>query len=239
MKKEESKVEVKTNQSQENEKKIDGSTYRKVENKKHKTGITIKRFILIVLFVVVILGLIIGIRWRMLYNIQQNYNYSIASDNWHYYSDSDTTIMNVYKKGSIWKMNTKQKNGEGNLTFWRDLSTNEAYVFYEEPLKKYSEDKSKTIINLPSSGLYTEEENTRLLMAATPTLWIGLEKYDGINCYVIGIENHKEYIDQSTGLLLATFDDNKQTRSVEYEFGKVTDEDVAKPDVSEYEYLEQ
>ena len=230
MKNEENNEEVKTNP---------GSRYRKVENKKHKTGITIKRFILIVLFVVLILVLIIGVRWRMLYNIQESYNNTTLLDNWHYYSDADSTIMNVYKKGSIWKMNTKQKNGDGNLTFWKDLRTGEAYVFYEEPLKKYTEDHSGMLLDLPQFGLATDDENDRVLMAAIPTWWIGFEKYDGKDCYVIKIESHKEYIDKETGLLLATFDNNKQTRSVEYEFGKVTDEDVAKPDLSEYEYLEQ
>ena len=58
MKNEENKEKVKTNP---------GSRYRKVENKKHKTGITIKRFILIVLLVILILGLIIAFRWKILF----------------------------------------------------------------------------------------------------------------------------------------------------------------------------
>lgn len=223
---------------EENKKSL-GSTYRKVENKKHKTGITVKRFFLIVLFVVIILALVIGVRWRLLYNMNESYKEAIQLDNWHYYSDADTTIMNVYKKGDIWKMNTRQKNGDGNITFWKNLATNESYVFYEEPVKKYQKDSISPVIGLPQCGLATDDENTRIIMASTPTWWIGFEKYDGKDCYVIKIENHKEYVDRQTGLLLATFDDNKQTRSVEYEFGKVTDEDVKKPDISEYESLEE
>lgn len=237
--KENMEKQVKKEESEVNNKKDKGSTYKIVKNKKHKTGITIKRFFLIVLFVVLLLGLIIGVRWRMLYNIQESYNNTTLLNNWHYYSDADTTIMNVYKKGSIWKMNVKQKNGDGNLTFWKDLRTDESYVFYEAPLKQYTESYDGMLLDLPQFGFATDDESDRLLIASIPNWWIGFEKYDGKDCYVIKIESHKEYIDKETGLLLATFDDNKQTRSVEYEFGKVTDEDIAKPDLSEYEYLEQ
>ncbi len=230
MKNEENKEEVKTNP---------GSRYRKVENKKHKTGITIKRFILIVLLVILILGLIIAFRWKILSNIQENYNKTTLLDNWYYYSETDSTIMKVYRKGSIWKMNTRQKNGDGNLTFWKDISTGEAYIFYEDPIKKYTEDKGGMVMDLPSSGIYTQEERTRVLMSATPTLWIGTANYNGIDSYIIEIGGHREYIDKQTGLLLATFEDNMPVRVVEYEIGSVFDSDVEKPDVSEYEYLEQ
>ena len=75
-------------------------------------------------------------------------------------------------------------------------------------------------------------------MAATPIMWIGTGEYDGKDCYTIKAEGHEEYIDKETGLLLAVFQDSKQIRSVEYEFGEVTDEDIAKPDSSQYEYME-
>ena len=132
--------EIKEVKKQEENKKVEevanGSTYRKVENKKHRTGITLKRFIFLVFAVVLVIILIIGIRWRILYNMQESYNETTLENNWHYYSDSEDTIMNVYRKGTIWKMNTRQKNGEGNLTFWRDTSTGESYVFFKNPIKK-------------------------------------------------------------------------------------------------------
>ena len=217
----------------------DSSKYKKLEDKKYKKGITLKRFILLVFAIVMILILIIGIRWKILYNMQEEYNVVSLKDNWHYCSDSEDTIMNVYRKGTIWKMNTKQKNGEGNLTFWKDISTGEAYIFYEDPIKKYTEDKGGMVMDLPSSGIYTQEERTRVLMSATPTLWIGTANYNGIDSYIIEIGGHREYIDKQTGLLLATFEDNMPVRVVEYEIGSVFDSDVEKPDVSEYEYLEQ
>lgn len=218
--------------------KKDESVYRKVENKKHPTGITIKRFIFLVFVFILIIGLVIGVRWRILYNISEKYDKVSLKDNWYYYSDSDSTIMNVYRKGTIWKMNTKQKNGDGNLTFWKDTSTGEAYVFYENPIKKYAIDEGGMITNLPTTSLDTNENNTRVLMATTPIIWIGTSKYDGIDCYTVKGQGHEEYIDKETGLLLAIFQDNKQIRSVEYKIGEVTDEDVAKPDLSQYEYME-
>ncbi len=214
-----------------------GSTYRKVENKKHRTGITLKRFIFLVFAIVLVIILIIGIRWRMLYNIDEIYNQSELKDNWHYYSDSESTIMNVYRKGNILKMNVRQKNGEGNLTFWKDASTGEGYVYYNEPIKKYANYEGGLVSDLPSSSLGTNDNNTRFLMSVTPNLWIGTGKYDNKDCYVLSIGEQKEYIDRETGLLLAVFEDNKQIRNVEYEFGEVTDEDVAKPDLSQYEYI--
>ena len=233
--------DVKKVKNQEENKKAEetpsGSTYRKVENKKHRTGITLKRFIFLVFAIVLVIILIIGIRWRMLYNMQERYNQSTLENNWHYYSDSEDTIMNVYRKGTIWKMNTRQKNGKGNLTFWIDISTGESYVFFENPIKKYKEDKGVFIPYLQPSSLSTNDNSTRILMAATPIMWIGTGEYDGKDCYTIKAEGHEEYIDKETGLLLAVFQDSKQIRNIEYEFGKVTDEDVAKPDLSQYEYL--
>lgn len=233
--------EVKEVKNQEENKKTEevanSSTYRKVENKKHRTGITLKRFIFLVFAVVLVIILIIGIRWRILYNMQESYKETTLENNWHYYSDSEDTIMNVYRKGTIWKVNTRQKNGEGNLTFWRDTSTGEAYVFFENPIKKYKEDEGGFISDLQPSSLSTNDNSTRILMAATPIMWIGTGEYDGKDCYTIKAEGHEEYIDKETGLLLAVFQDNKQIRNIEYEFGKVTDEDVAKPDLSQYEYL--
>ena len=230
--------ELKKENIEGKEEKQDGSVYRKVENKKHPTGITLKRFIFIVFAIVLIIGLIIGVRWRILYNIQESYDSVSIKDNWHYYSQTEDTIMNVYRKGTIYKMNMKQKNGEGNLTFWKDLKTGEAYTFWENPIKKYSIDQGGIITNLPTSQMYTTDEKTRLTMASMPVLWIGTDKYGEKDCYVINMMGYKDYIDKETGLFLASFVDNKPTRMVEYEFGEVTDEDVAKPDLSQYEYME-
>ena len=216
----------------------DSSKYKKLEDKKYKKGITLKRFILLVFAIVMILILIIGIRWRILYNMQEEYNVVSLKDNWHCCSDSEDTIMNIYRKGTIWKMNTKQKNGEGNLTFWKDTSTGESLIFYENPEKKYAKVENGFIPNLQPSSLDTNNNSTRILMAITPIVWIGTDKYDGKDCYTIKAEGHEEYIEKETGLLLAVFQDNKQIRSIEYEFGEVTDEDVAKPDLSQYEYME-
>ena len=111
MEKEKREIKKASNQEEDKrtEKVANGSTYRKVENKKHRTGITLKRFIFLVFAVVLVIILIIGIRWRILYNMQESYNETTLEDNWHYYSDSEDTIMNVYRKGTIWKMNTRQK----------------------------------------------------------------------------------------------------------------------------------
>lgn len=233
MKKEEQ--EKKEVENIECEKVETGSTYRKVENTKHRTGITLKRFIILVFVLVLIIGIIIGIRWRILYNIKESYNNTSLKNNWYYYSESEDTIMEIWRKGTTWKMNTRQKNGNGNVTFWKDTITDEAYVFFEGDVKKYSIDKGGMISNLPTVSLDTNDEKVRFLMAATPILWIGTDKYDGIDCYFIEMEGQKEYIDKETGLLLGIFQNNKQIRSVEYKFGEVTDEDVAKPDLSQYE----
>ena len=230
--------ELKKGKNETTGEKQDGSVYRKVENKKHPTGITLKRFIFLVFAIMILLILIIGIRWRILYNMQETYNKTALDDNWYYYSETEDTIMNVYRKGTIWKTNTRQKNGEGNLTFWKDTSTGESYVFFENPVKKYKEDNEIFTSILLTSSLSTNDNSTRILMAATPIMWIGTGEYDEKDCYTIKAEGHKEYIDKETGLLLAIFQDNKQIRSIEYKFGEVTDEDVAKPDLSQYEYLE-
>lgn len=236
MKKEEQ--EKKDVENLENEKVSEGSTYRKVENTKHKTGITLKKFIILVFVFVLVIALIIGIRWRILCNIRESYENISLKNNWYYYSESEDTIMEVWRKGTTWKMNTRQKKGNGNLTFWKDARTDEAYVFYEGDIKKYSVDKGGMISSLPTVSFDAEDEKTRLLIASMPMLWIGTGKYDNIDCYIVEIEGQKEYINKETGLVLGIFQNNKQIRSVEYKFGEVTDEDVAKPDLSKYEYIE-
>ena len=188
--------ELKKGKNETTGEKQDGLVYRKVENKKHPTGITLKRFIFLVFAIVLLIILIIGIRWRILYNMQETYNKTALDDNWYYYSETEYTIMNVYRKGTIWKTNTRQKNGEGNLTFWKDTSTGESYVFFENPVKKYKEDNEIFTSILLTSSLSTNDNSTRILMAATPIMWIGTGEYDGKDCYTIKAEGHKEYIDK-------------------------------------------
>ena len=86
--------------------------------------------------------------------------------------------------------------------------------------------------------MITDDSEQRVYLALLPLLWTGYGEYDGIDCYVLSIEGQKEYVDRETGLLLARFYNNKQKENIEYEFGEVTDEDIAKPDLSQYEYME-
>lgn len=211
----------------------------KVKTKREKKkGITLKRLIIFVFIVVMVIGLIIGVKWRILYNIQMLNEAKRIEREWYYHSEADSTIMDVYRKGSIYKTKLKQKGKDVALTYWENKQTGEAYVFFEKPTKKYQKAEGGIITDLPMMGYYTEDEKARILMAAMPNIIITTGKYGEKDCYIISGFDGKEYIEKDTGLVLATQHNNEETRKINYEFRTITDEEIAMPDINQYENIE-
>lgn len=209
------------------------------KNKKtKKKGITLKRLIIFIFVLVVVIGLIIGAKWRILYNIQELSEAKRNETQWYYHSESDTTIMDVYRKGDIYKTKLRQKGKDVALTYWENKQTGEAYVFFEKPTKKYQKAEGGIITDLPMTGYYTEDEKTRIFMAAMPNIIITIGKYGEKDCYIISGFDGKEYIEKDTGLVLATQHNNEETRKINYEFRTITDEEIAMPDINQYEIIE-
>ena len=76
------------------------------------------------------------------------------------------------------------------------------------------------------------------MIAAHPFMFIGIQNYNDIPCYNIRFDAVYEIIGKDTGLLLFSNDNNNMT-NIQYKFNTVTDEDVAKPDLSLYKLNEK
>ncbi len=114
----------------------------KKERQKMKTW---EKILVIILLVVLILYLIIAFRYYILINIEKENNVNLLKTNYYYSSESDNAMIECWRKDGIIKVNMKQKNREGDITFWSDNNTGEGYVFYNVE-KTYSENKGRNNI---------------------------------------------------------------------------------------------
>ena len=201
-----------------------------MEKKKMK----IWKKILIAITVVLAMYLIVTLyKYSVLTKI---YERNIASNNIsnrYYYSETDDTIIEFWQKDGLMKNHLKRKGNVGDIIMWEDSNTGEKYVFWNELEKIYQE--GGQVIGQFGSMFMTDESKVRLMMAAHPLMFVFPKNYDGKQCYCIKLFSIAEVIDKETGLTL--YDNNGGDRNLRYTFNTVTDEDVARPDLSEYEYI--
>ena len=199
------------------------------------------KFLHIIITIVVILIIVLLIlaisRFYILSKIQENNEFYEAQNNCYYYSETNNAIMEYWRKDSIMKLNIKYLSNNSDMTFWKNLDTNEDLIFYNSNEKTYSNSNGGMIERLPIGITFTENIGTRILMAINPTLYIGSKEYKGINCYYIKQFDYEEFIEKETGLILYNNYDN-DIRKINYTFNEVTDEDVQKPNIQEYTYKE-
>ncbi len=152
--------------------------------------------------------------------------------NRYYYSETDDQIDEFWQKDNLLKHHIKSKEKIGDMVTWEDTNTGEKYVFWNEPRKIYSEG-GQVFIN---ETVFTESESKfRLMEAANPLMFVYPQKYEDKQCYHITMFEVTEIIEKETGILLYT--NNGKNSTLHYSFNTVTDEDVAKPDVTEYELI--
>lgn len=209
----------------------------KVEETKEKKKMKLwKKTLIIIGIILIILLLIIFVRYQILTDIQQKNSESNLSKNCNYISKSDNTLIEYWRKDGIMKMNLKQINGIGDITFWKNTESGEALIFWNSPEKTYSVDKGGMIPSLPNSMIYITDNMARLSISANPMLYIGNKKYENKNCYNIKIDTNEEIIEKDTGLVL--YSSNGGKRTVKYDFNNVTDNDIEKPDTTQYKYID-
>lgn len=214
----------------ENEKR-DGREveYIKKYNKKMKVW---KKLLLIVLVLFIIyLGSVVY-KLSILTQISKKYKISDNNNNYYYYSISNDTLMEYFKKDGIIKMHLRQSRGNGDITFWKDSNTGEQLIFWNEA-KLYDKAEGGIIESAPFSAFDSTDFSSRIMIAAHPFMFIGIQNYNNIPCYNIRFDAVYEFIGKDTGLLLYS-NDNNNMRNIQYKFNTVTDEDVAKPDLSQY-----
>ncbi len=200
-----------------------------------------KKILIALLIIILILLIIVAIRWRIFYSINEKYDISNKSNNYYYQSTSKDTILTYWKKENINKLNCKQVNGEGNLTFWEDEKTGESFVFIEVN-KTYSRHNGFTVKSMPAIGFYVSpEERAKItfLFAINPFITLYSGTYEGKQCYIWGYSEAgngtKEWIEKDTGLVVYQETTKGEfSRKVEYSMNTVTDEDIKMPNIAEY-----
>ena len=193
-----------------------------------------KKIILAVLIIVVIL--VILFMWRLitLNNIKKLNEESIKISNIHYVEEEKNAIVEIWKKDDIVKENTIVINSDTNMTMWKDLNTDEGYTIFNNSNSYLI--GAETIATEPqANNIYLLDYNNTILLALNPMIKINTKEYDNKSCWYLKDRQEEVYIDKETGIVL--YNKNEQLGreiKLKYSINTVTDEDVAKPDLSDY-----
>lgn len=133
---------------------------------------------------------------------------SLSTENVYYISDSVNVVKSIDYKSANDELHLTNKS-EATLLPKTRLSLNIVnYLHFRTP------------VDMLSTLLTTSIQNVNL---------------DGKQCYLIKINNTERFISAETGLIVKFIDNNlNEVIDSYYEFGTVTDEDVAKPDTTGY-----
>ena len=196
-----------------------------------------KKRIALVVVIIVVLLLVVLFLWRLitLNNIKKLNEESIKISNIHYVREGNDSIVEVWKKDNIVKQNMNNISGSVNLTLWKNFENDEEYTLYNKE-KKYSSIGTEIISNeLQANHIYLLDYNNTIILALNPMVKIRTKEYDNKSCWYLKNGQEEVYIDKETGIVLY----NKSEQSgreikLKYSINTVTDEDVAKPDLSDY-----
>ena len=214
-----------------NKQKRDGREidYIKKYNKKMKIW---KKLLLIAFALFAIYAISVLYKLSILNKIAEKNEESNNIQNYYYYSISNDTLIEYFRKDGIMKMHARQARGNGDITFWKDSNTGEQLIFWNES-KLYDKAEGGILESMPSGMFTSIDSTTNIMMAIHPFVFIGTQKYNDIECYNIKFNTVYEVISKDTGLLLYSNEENHM-RNIQYKFNTVTDDDVAKPDLSKY-----
>ena len=196
-----------------------------------------KKRIALVVVIIVVLLLVVLFLWRLitLNNIKKLNEESIKISNIHYVREGNDSIVEVWKKDNIVKQNMNNISGSVNLTLWKNFKNDEEYTLYNNE-KKYSSIGTEIISNeLQANHIYLLDYNNTIILALNPMVKIRTKEYDNKSCWYLKDRQEEVYIDKETGIVL--YNKNEQLGreiKLKYSINTVTDEDVAKPDLSDY-----
>ncbi len=109
----------------------------------------------------------------------------------------------------------------------------ELHLVNDSSLKNESLAKKRLSIDISNHTLILHTFFKKLLFSIITD--IQNVELNGNKCYLIKMQNSENFIDADTGLILKFIDNNENiVTDYHYEFGTVTDEDVAKPDTTGY-----
>ena len=104
----------------------------------------------IILLIVLVIFLVVACRYYALLDVAEENNINLTKTNYYYCSESNDIIIECWRKDGIVKINMKQINRDGDITFWKDTNTGEEYVFYNT-VKEYSKNNGGILGSRPSS----------------------------------------------------------------------------------------
>lgn len=214
-----------------------------------------KALILIICIIIIILAIIFN-RYHILIKLNKlNTEKSNEITNIYYTKEDDNHIVNTWRKDNLLKEVDTSKTTGKSICHWKDLTTGENY-FIHEATNTYSVlSNGLPSKNLPLSLFMNGIDDFEIAIrsAINPFISITSIKYENKDCYKIKetrtVENCDRNIiyEKDTGFLLVdtllSKQENQQWQSekikYEYKIGIVTDEDVSKPDLTQYTLQQQ
>lgn len=196
-----------------------------------------KKIILAVLIIVVILVLLFMWRLITLNNIKKLNEESIKISNIYYVEESGSTIEEFWKKDDIIKEKINSGLNNSDMTFWKNSNTNEEYTIFESS-NTYLIGAEGMAYEPQANNIYLLDNNNIIILALNPMIKINTKEYDNKSCWYLKDRQEEVYIDKETGIVL--YNKNEQLGQeikLKYSINTVTDEDVAKPDLSEYKNM--
>ena len=193
-----------------------------------------KKIILAVLIIVVILVLLFMWRLITLNNIKKLNEESIKISNIYYVEESGSTIEEFWKKDDIIKEKINSGLNNFDMTFWKNSNTNEEYTIFESS-NTYLIGAEGMAYEPQANNIYLLDYNNTIILALNPMVKIRTKEYDNKSCWYLKNGQEEVYIDKETGIVL--YNKNEQLGreiKLKYSINTVTDEDVAKPDLSDY-----
>ena len=168
-------------------------------------------------------------------NIKKLNEESIKISNIHYVREGNDSLVEVWKKDNIVKQNMNNISGSVNLTLWKNFENDEEYTLYNNE-KKYSSIGTEIISNeLQANNIYLLDYNNTIILALNPMVKIRTKEYDNKSCWYLKNGQEEVYIDKETGIVLYNKSEQLGREiKLKYSINTVTDEDVAKPDLSDY-----
>lgn len=248
------KEELNISYSLDTEKEV--NYMKKLNGKMKRLQLWKKIAIIMITILIILLGMVLY-RYSIITKIYKLHSRRNEITNIYYQAEDNERIIEFWKKDNIIKRKEQNKDERTGGTFWRDTITDEGFLIPYN-LKIYS----KTPKGEPSESLpwgFVIDWDTfikRLKIAINPAITIISKQYDNKDCYYFRFngnnfaDNTEEIYEKGTGLLLFESGhvqynsaDNPEkfvNHEVKYEYkiNEVIDEDVEKPNLSEYELKE-
>ena len=215
--------------------------------KKRKVGLKAFAIIAIIIVVLAVIFFINFVRNYVILNeiiekeakFKDSTNYSYVSEHYNSNDEEDKVVVEHYYKDGNSKI--IMDNGENKITVWYDEETKEN-IFLNETTKEATITSSPFMLG--TELLYFNEEDSKIYFALTS--FITNDIVNGKDCYNIRNSGIKASINKEDGTVAKAINgkaviDGKEYDSItgykNWQFDKLTDEDMKRPDLTGYKVV--